>query len=73
MVPNPLYKKKTWWMTERERQMCISRLEADDRKPLGNFGMSLFKRVLGRWHFWILVNDYSNPLPPSRGVRAFFC
>lgn len=43
-------------MTERERQMCMNRLEADDRQPLGNFGMSLFKRILGRWHFWILVS-----------------
>ncbi|RKU40416.1 hypothetical protein DL546_001736 [Coniochaeta pulveracea] len=59
IVPNPLYKKKTWWMTEREREMCMKRLEADDRKPLGNFGMSLFKRVLGRWHFWVLCAWFS--------------
>lgn len=56
MVPDPLYIKKTWWMTERERKMCMKRLEADDRQPLGNFGLSIFKRVLGRWHFWVLVS-----------------
>lgn len=55
IIPNPLYEKGTWWMTEKERQMCMKRLEADNRQPLGHFDRSLFKRVLGRWHFWILV------------------
>ncbi|KAI5866535.1 MFS general substrate transporter [Durotheca rogersii] len=54
IIPNPLFEKSTWWMTERERQMCMKRLEADNRKPLGHFDRSLFKRLLGRWHFWIL-------------------
>lgn len=59
VIPNPLYGKKTWWMTEEERTLCIKRLEADDREQLGRFDMTLFKRVLGRWHFWILVRSTS--------------
>lgn len=59
IIPNPLYEKTTWWMTEKERQMCMKRLEADNRKPLGRFDRSLFTRVLGRWHFWILVTWFS--------------
>lgn len=59
IIPNPLYEKGTWWMTERERQMCIKRLETDHRQPLGRFDRSLFKRVLGRWHFWILCTWFS--------------
>ncbi|KAI0376464.1 MFS general substrate transporter [Hypomontagnella monticulosa] len=59
IIPNPLYEKGTWWMTEKERQMCMKRLEADNRQPLGHFDRSLFKRVLGRWHFWILCTWFS--------------
>ncbi|OTB01858.1 hypothetical protein M426DRAFT_74909 [Hypoxylon sp. CI-4A] len=59
IIPNPLYEKGTWWMTEKERQMCMARLEADNRKPLGHFDRSLFGRVLGRWHFWILCIWFS--------------
>ncbi|XXG95763.1 hypothetical protein Hte_002034 [Hypoxylon texense] len=59
IIPNPLYEKSTWWMTEKERQMCIKRLEIDNRQPLGRFDRSLFKRVLGRWHFWILCTWFS--------------
>ncbi|KAJ5232530.1 MFS general substrate transporter [Penicillium chermesinum] len=60
IIPNPLYEKKTWWMTEKERQMCMARLESDHRQPLGHFDRSLFKRVLGRWHFWILASKSRN-------------
>ncbi|KAI1410406.1 MFS general substrate transporter [Hypoxylon sp. FL1857] len=59
IIPNPLYEKSTWWMTEQERQMCMKRLEADNRQPLGRFDRTLFKRVLGRWHFWILCTWFS--------------
>ncbi|KAI1099434.1 MFS general substrate transporter [Jackrogersella minutella] len=59
IIPNPLYEKRTWWMTEKERQMCMKRLEVDKRKPLGRFDRSLFKRVLGRWHFWVLCTWFS--------------
>ncbi|KAI1085565.1 MFS general substrate transporter [Whalleya microplaca] len=59
LIPNPLYEKGTWWMSEKERAMCIKRLEADNRQPLGRFDRSLFKRVLGRWRFWILCTWFS--------------
>ncbi|RDW56918.1 MFS transporter-21 [Coleophoma crateriformis] len=59
LIPDPLYEKKSWWMTEEERKMSMRRLEADKRKPLGKFDMSLFRRVLGRWHFWIFVTAFS--------------
>ena len=58
-IPDPLYKKKSWWMTEEERQLCMKRLEADNRKPLGKFDRTLFKRVLGRWRWWIMVTWFS--------------
>ncbi|KAI0010227.1 MFS general substrate transporter [Xylariaceae sp. FL0662B] len=59
LIPNPLYKQSTWWMSEKERAMCIKRLEADNRQPLGRFDRSLFKRVLGRWRFWVLCTWFS--------------
>lgn len=46
-------------MTEEERQLCMRRLEADNRKPLGKFDRTLFKRVFGRWHWWIMVTWFS--------------
>lgn len=71
IIPNPLYEKSTWWMTEKERQMCIKRLEIDNRQPLGRFDRSLFKRVLGRWHFWILVSG-SITVPLSHGFNLTY-
>lgn len=58
-IPDSLYKKKSWWMTEPERQLCIKRLEADNREPLGKFDRTLFQRVFGRWHWWIMVTWFS--------------
>ncbi|KAI9729148.1 MAG: hypothetical protein M1834_007055 [Cirrosporium novae-zelandiae] len=51
--------RKSWWMTEEERQMCVKRLKADKREPLGKFDRTLLKRVFGRWHFWIMVTMMS--------------
>ncbi|KAI0173541.1 MFS general substrate transporter [Hypoxylon sp. FL1284] len=59
IIPDPLYEKKTWWMTDNERQMCMKRLEADNRQPLGKFDRTLFGRVFRRWHLWILCTWFS--------------
>ncbi|KAI0020598.1 MFS general substrate transporter [Xylariomycetidae sp. FL0641] len=59
IIPNPLSGGRTWWMSETERRMCVQRLAADNRQPLGRFDGTLFKRVLGRWHFWVLCTWFS--------------
>ncbi|CAG9939636.1 unnamed protein product [Clonostachys rosea f. rosea IK726] len=46
IVPDPLYKRKTWWRTEKERQMCMKHLEANDRQQLGD--LLLFVSLLIR-------------------------
>jgi MFS transporter, ACS family, pantothenate transporter len=58
-IPDPLYEKKSWWMTEDERKLCMKRLETDNRQPLGKFDLTLFKRIFARWHWWILVSWFS--------------
>jgi ACS family pantothenate transporter-like MFS transporter len=58
-IPNPITcAKKSWWMTEAEKQLAIDRLKADKREPLGKLGLSIFKRVLGRWRFWIMASQH---------------
>ena len=55
-IPNPITSKaKSWWMTVEDKQMAADRLKADKREPLSKLGIGIFKRVLGRWRFWIMV------------------
>jgi ACS family pantothenate transporter-like MFS transporter len=55
-IPNPITSKaKSWWMTVEDKQMAVDRLKADKREPLSKLGFRTFKRVLGRWRFWIMV------------------
>lgn len=56
-IPNPITSNvKSWWMTYREKELAIERLATDERAPLGKLDLTIFKRVFGRWRFWIMVS-----------------
>jgi hypothetical protein len=42
-------------MKVEDKQMGVDRLKADKREPLSKLGIEIFKRVLGRWRFLIIV------------------
>ena len=44
---------KMWWMTEKERQMCIERMIDEDRDAKDvSWNLSMFKHILAAWQFY---------------------
>lgn len=56
-IPNPITSRaRSWWMTYREKELALERLALDDRAPPGKLDLTIFKRVFGRWRFWIMAS-----------------
>ncbi|KAG4025480.1 hypothetical protein MFRU_057g00230 [Monilinia fructicola] len=59
-IPNPITSRaRSWWMTYREKELALERLALDDRAPPGKLDLTIFKRVFGRWRFWIMNITFS--------------
>ncbi|ESZ96150.1 pantothenate transporter [Sclerotinia borealis F-4128] len=72
-IPNPITSKaKSWWMTYREKELAIERLATDKRAPLGKLDLTIFKRVLGRWRFWIMAILVAWFVPTGAKYFAFW-
>ncbi|ODQ63122.1 MFS general substrate transporter [Nadsonia fulvescens var. elongata DSM 6958] len=48
--PDTPRKTQAWWLTEGERKLAVSRLP---EHPPVSLDISLFKRILGKWHIYI--------------------
>ncbi|KAB8293064.1 hypothetical protein EYC80_007424 [Monilinia laxa] len=59
-IPDPITSKdKSWWMTYREKELAVERLALEKGAPVGKLDLPIFKRVLGRWRFWIMNITFS--------------
>jgi ACS family pantothenate transporter-like MFS transporter len=44
---------KPWWMTEKEREMCVERLANENRDAMSaTWDLSAVKRILTSWQLW---------------------
>ncbi|QKX54969.1 uncharacterized protein TRUGW13939_02059 [Talaromyces rugulosus] len=51
--PNEPKSTKPWWMTEKEREMCVERLANENRDAMkATWDLSAVKRILTSWQLW---------------------
>lgn len=50
---------KIWYITEQERQIALRRsVNAGRTEVTGHVSTALFKKMFGRWKWWLLVIAY---------------
>ncbi|KAI5844515.1 vitamin H transporter [Morchella snyderi] len=49
---------KPWFFTPREYEIAISRMEREGVAASGKISKRMIKRVLSKWHFWLVVPAY---------------
>ncbi|KAE8388716.1 major facilitator superfamily domain-containing protein [Aspergillus alliaceus] len=51
--PDEPRSSKVWWMTEKERQICIDRLADEDRDAMkASWNIAAFKRIFSSWQLY---------------------
>lgn len=55
VIPGEPKGPKIWWMTEKEREMCIERMASDGRDARGKWDWTLIKRILRSWEFYAFI------------------
>ncbi|KAL4794270.1 major facilitator superfamily domain-containing protein [Aspergillus venezuelensis] len=49
---------KVWWLTDRDHELCRTRMKSEGVRDSRKIGKKMLKRVFRHWHFYVAVFTY---------------